>query len=43
MFRTEFDKVLALMTGEGVVPEMTLNDEEVNTVRNWIQEDNQHP
>ena len=42
MFRTQFDQAMALMTGEDVPPAMSLNDDEINTVRQWIQEDNQY-
>jgi Flp pilus assembly protein TadD len=38
IFRTQFDKTLALMTGEGKMPVMELTDEEINKLRKWLEE-----
>ncbi len=39
MFRTQFDKAIAIMAGEGVMPTMLLSDNEMNTVRKWLKEE----
>ncbi|MEN8262437.1 MAG: tetratricopeptide repeat protein [Nitrospirota bacterium] len=39
MFRTQFEKAIAFMTGEGMSPTMFLTDNEISTVKNWLKED----
>jgi tetratricopeptide (TPR) repeat protein len=38
IFRTQFDKTLAMMTGEGKMPVMELTDEEINKLKQWLEE-----
>ncbi len=38
MFRTQFDKAIAVMAGEGALPTMFLSDDEMNTVKHWLKE-----
>ena len=38
MFRTQFEKALSFMTGDGEPPTMFLSNDEMNTVKNWLKE-----
>ncbi|MBI5098768.1 MAG: tetratricopeptide repeat protein [Nitrospirae bacterium] len=38
IFRTQFDKTLAMMTGEGKMPVMELTDEEIDKLKKWLEE-----
>ena len=38
IFRTQFDKTLALMTGEGKMPVMELTNEEIDKLKKWLEE-----
>ncbi len=42
IFRTQVDKALALMTGEGKPPTMELTDEEKNKLKRWLEEENKY-
>jgi tetratricopeptide (TPR) repeat protein len=38
IFRTQFDKALALLTGERKAPSVALTEEETETLKKWIKE-----
>ena len=38
IFRTQFDKTLALMTCEGKMPVMELTNEEIDKLKKWLEE-----
>ena len=38
MFRTQFGKVMAFMTGEGDAPQMYLTDKELGLVKKWLED-----
>ncbi len=38
MFRTQFDRTLALMTGEGEMPAIELTEEEIDKLKKWLEE-----
>ncbi len=40
MFRTQFDKALAFMTGGDIPPSMSLTREEIKTLKKWLDEEN---
>lgn len=42
MFRTQFDKALAIMTSEAAPPVPALTDEEIKILRKWIEEDSKY-
>ena len=42
IFRTQIDQAMAFMTGDGVSPTMSLSEDEIDTVKKWIHEDDQY-
>jgi Flp pilus assembly protein TadD len=38
IFRTQFERTLAIMTDESKMPVMELTDEEIDRLRNWLEE-----
>ena len=38
MFRTQFERAMAFMTGEGDVPTMYLTDKELDLVKKWLED-----
>lgn len=40
MFRTQFDKSLAFMTGKGTPPTLSLSEDQIETLKGWLDEEN---
>lgn len=38
LFRTQFNKTLAMMTGEGEMPVLELTDDEIDKLKKWLEE-----
>jgi tetratricopeptide (TPR) repeat protein len=38
LFRTQFNKTLAMMTSEGEMPSIKLTDEEIDKLKKWLEE-----